>query len=697
MPQKPDVFNVVLNFHQHDQDSARILMELLMAVEEGMNCKYHLQYGNAVNSLRIHETILHFIDSKDASFSTQFPDIEIPVDMVENDPNLLRYDGNHTLRTRAEKRRIFMWNLCVYKYIRLIDSFLVIEPDCIVLKHEWLREIYSEWKKCEVPVFGHLKKGKINHKYVPTHWAGCSVYDSRKLRELPLEYYFYHRYENPWWKYRNEEGTVTEGNCFWGPVFSGYDISYDYFLFALYWREKTGVNDPFQWPLESLDDKRDLIFCDFHSKMKSDEVFERFVEKLPLIHGIKDDEIRERVLKHFGSTTNNPIPKTGYSPPKHLHPSSGGSQEKHDRLSGPSDGPLRNNEKHLTIGDLRDMFAGKRCFIIGNGPSLQKTPMKRLTDEYTIGSNRIYLNYDSMGFEPTFYCAVNRYVIEQFYRGIDRLNSIKFLRKEAESLIRNRRNTFFMESYGVHHFNPDLETLKWCEGWTVTFCAMQVAFYLGFETVILVGVDHRFEGVGEPNKLVIATGADENHFHPEYFGKNVKWQYPDLKRSEISYAVAKEVYEKKGRLILDATIGGNLKIFPRVDFHEVLRAGSVPRSAASFNRQGEALFSQGDVPGSVVAFEKAIEMNPNFSTPYNNLGVLSWQMGRARQAEEYFLRALKIEPDDRDTIVNYGEVLNSLDRFKEARRLYSSFLRKNTNDLEIRDLLRRVSKGEELR
>jgi len=343
------------------------------------------------------------------------------------------------------------------------------------------------------------------------------------------------------------------------------------------------------------------------------------------------------------------------------------------------------------------MFAGKRCFIIGNGPSLKKTPMKLLTDEYTIGLNRIYLNYDSMGFEPTFYCAVNRYVVEQFYGEIDRLNSIKFLRKEAERLIRNRWNTFFMESYGVHHFNPDLETLQWCEGWTVTFCAMQVAFYLGFETVILVGVDHSFEGVGEPNKLVIATGVDENHFHPEYFGKNVKWQYPDLKRSEISYAVAKEVYEKKGRLILDATIGGNLKIFPRVDFHEVLRSGSALRSAASLNKQGEALFSQGDVPGSVAAFEKAIEMNPNFSTPYNNLGVLSWQMGKARQAEEYFLKALKIEPDDRDTIVNYGEILNSLDRFEDARKLYSSFLRKNTNDLEIRNLLSRVSKEEELR
>ena len=159
----------------------------------------------------------------------------------------------------------------------------------------------STWdgKDHEWPIFGHLKKGKIHNEYVPTHWAGSSIYNCVMLRELPLEKYFYERYDNPWWPYRNANNTETANNCFWGPLFSGYDISYDYFLYGLYWRETTGSNEPYKWPTKNLPNRDDLIFCDFNSKMKSEEIFNRFAGTLPLMHGIKSDEIRERMLKYF--------------------------------------------------------------------------------------------------------------------------------------------------------------------------------------------------------------------------------------------------------------------------------------------------------------------------------------------------------------------------------------------------------------
>jgi hypothetical protein len=95
---------------------------------------------------------------------------------------------------------------------------------------------------------------------------------------------------------------------------------------------------------------------------------------------------------------------------------------------------------------------------------------------------------------------------------------------------------------------------------------MQLAYYMGFQQVILIGVDHNFKDKGEAHKLVTSTGADENHFHPDYFGKGVKWQLPDLETSEIAYQFAREAYEADGRQILDATVGGKLTIFPKVDF-----------------------------------------------------------------------------------------------------------------------------------
>ena len=236
-------------------------------------------------------------------------------------------------------------------------------------------------------------------------------------------------------------------------------------------------------------------------------------------------------------------------------------------LSGPPSSPVpKRNDTFFNIRDLKDKFLNKRCFIVGNGPSLNKTNMKLLKNEYTIGLNRIYLNYENMEFEPTFYCVTNPNVIEQFAQEVDKVNSIKFIRKESKNLIKNRWNTFFVDRLLDRDFNQNFESLEWCEGWTVTYCAMQVAFYLGFKTVILIGVDHYYKETGVPDKLVTANVNDSNHFHPDYFGKGTKWQYPDLEQSERFYKIAKKVYMENGRMLLDATIGGKLKLFPKVDY-----------------------------------------------------------------------------------------------------------------------------------
>ena len=43
-------------------------------------------------------------------------------------------------------------------------------------------------------------------------------------------------------------------------------------------------------------------------------------------------------------------------------------------------------------------------------------------------------------------------------------------------------------------------------------------------------------------------------------------QLPDLDTSEQAYLLAREAYEADGRQILDATVGGKLMIFSKVDF-----------------------------------------------------------------------------------------------------------------------------------
>ncbi|MGA9192304.1 MAG: hypothetical protein WBZ24_11265, partial [Anaerolineales bacterium] len=103
----------------------------------------------------------------------------------------------------------------------------------------------------------------------------------------------------------------------------------------------------------------------------------------------------------------------------------------------------------------------------------------------------------------------------------------------------------------------------------VTFVAMQQAYYMGFEDVILIGVDNNFTTQGQPNETVESQGDDPNHFSPDYFGKGFRWQLPDLEASERAYRLAKNAFEADGRRVRDATLGGKLQVFPKVDYDDL--------------------------------------------------------------------------------------------------------------------------------
>ena len=92
---------------------------------------------------------------------------------------------------------------------------------------------------------------------------------------------------------------------------------------------------------------------------------------------------------------------------------------------------------------------------------------------------------------------------------------------------------------------------------------------MGFEQVILIGVDHNYASKGEANKTVVSNGGDPNHFSANYFGKGFRWQLPNLDTSEAGYWKARDAYRKAGREVLDATVGGKLTIFPKVDYNSL--------------------------------------------------------------------------------------------------------------------------------
>jgi len=222
------------------------------------------------------------------------------------------------------------------------------------------------------------------------------------------------------------------------------------------------------------------------------------------------------------------------------------------------------------LGALKNIHKGKRAFVIANGPSLKYTDMSKLKNELTFGMNRIYLMFPELGFSTTYLTVVNDLVIEQTASDLAALSLPRFLswrsrRFFSRELRPLRLPTFLYTTYQTPKFSSDVRGRVW-EGATVTNVTLQLAFHMGFQQVILIGVDHNYNTTGKPNTTVISQGDDPNHFSPAYFGKGFRWQLPDLQTSEIGYAMARDAYQKAGRELLDATIGGKLTIFPKVDY-----------------------------------------------------------------------------------------------------------------------------------
>ena len=233
------------------------------------------------------------------------------------------------------------------------------------------------------------------------------------------------------------------------------------------------------------------------------------------------------------------------------------------------DGQRRASARRLRA--LENKHAGQRCFIIGNGPSLKRTDLSLLKNELTFGTNRIYLMFNQLGFATTYYVSVNRLVIEQCARDIEGLPSPKFISWHSRDLLRFTPDMMFIRHRpGPPTFHTDVTGGIW-EGATVTYVAMQVAYYLGFQKVILIGVDHSFATQGQPHTTVVSQGDDPNHFDAQYFGKGFRWQLPDLETSEMSYRIAKWQFASVGREIVDATIGGQLQVFPKVEYESLFK------------------------------------------------------------------------------------------------------------------------------
>ncbi len=220
------------------------------------------------------------------------------------------------------------------------------------------------------------------------------------------------------------------------------------------------------------------------------------------------------------------------------------------------------------LAAYRNAFSGQKAVILCNGPSLNQVDFDSLDGVFCFGLNKINLLFERTPFRPSAIVAVNRLVIEQnadFYEQTDIPVFLNGIRARSRVAFQNNHINLCCFEGGFSK-NPQRFV---AQGGTVTYVALQLAYFMGFTQVALVGCDHDFPVSGVPHETLRGENEDQNHFDSRYFA-NQAWHAPDLAMSEASYAKARHAFEADGRRVVNASTHTKLDIFERISLDAFL-------------------------------------------------------------------------------------------------------------------------------
>lgn len=232
------------------------------------------------------------------------------------------------------------------------------------------------------------------------------------------------------------------------------------------------------------------------------------------------------------------------------------------------------------IRTLRNRYSNKRCFVVGNGPSLNSMNLNLMKDDVVFCSNSFFLKFKELEFKPSFITVEDHLVAEDNFEELNKLEGIiKIFPIDLRHILVNSTNTYWIELRRAFKnktpeksfkFNIKKETFYW--GGTVLYMNLQLAAYMGFKDIYLIGVDLSYSIPKDADirgSVITSNSDDPNHFNPSYFGKGKRWHLPETDRMQKSFTNAHKELKKSNINLHNATVGGNLKDIPRVDYNSL--------------------------------------------------------------------------------------------------------------------------------
>ena len=236
------------------------------------------------------------------------------------------------------------------------------------------------------------------------------------------------------------------------------------------------------------------------------------------------------------------------------------------------------------LASLKNKFHKKPCTIVANGPSLNDSDPNLIRQTVSIGCNGIFKRFPEWGFETNFLVFED---IEQFEIRAKELGKTRYSQKLAgiynaycvkdhkEWLFfhapRSQNHSYYFHDESIYpEFSKDFAGIVHL-GSTVSFIMLQLAYHIGCDPVIIIGLDHDYgelQKLYPPGKVAITEEnisiVRECHFQENYYKIGDVVGVPWVEKQEQAFQSALNAFAKDGRTLLNASKKSNLGIIPRV-------------------------------------------------------------------------------------------------------------------------------------
>lgn len=228
------------------------------------------------------------------------------------------------------------------------------------------------------------------------------------------------------------------------------------------------------------------------------------------------------------------------------------------------------DKRYVRLQEFKGIHEGERCFIVCTGPSLTLQDVEALKGEYTFGLNSITKIFPQTDWRPTYYAIED---MDAYLSLEDDLLAAGMKQCFASDLlIRMLKPKVDFIAYPFDRLNHS--TMRYCPSmkprlafsgdaymivygaFTVACSAMQLAVYMGFKEIYLIGCDCDYSG-------------EKKHF-TDFRDSTQRTILDEEQKMILTYETAKKYCDEHGIIIRNATRGGKLEVFERVDFDELM-------------------------------------------------------------------------------------------------------------------------------